>query len=74
MLVKLRVKADAKNDSLKQIAPDHFEISVREEAAENRANQSAIALLASHLGVDAKRIRIVKGHHSPSKIVFVDND
>ena len=71
MFIKLRVKAGAKGDSLKEVAPDHFEISVREEAAENRANRRAIEMLAIHLSVDPKRIRIVKGHHSPSKLAEI---
>ena len=71
MLVKVRVKANAKNDSLKEIAPDHFEISVRDDAAENRANHRTIQLLAAHLSLSAKQIKIIKGHHSPSKIVEI---
>jgi uncharacterized protein YggU (UPF0235/DUF167 family) len=51
--------------------PDRFEIWVRAEAEQGRANTAILALLAGKLGTDAKRLRIVKGATSPGKIVAV---
>ncbi len=70
MLVKARVKAGAKNQSIKKVA-DRYEISVREKAEGGMANERVVALLARELGVPAKKLRIVKGHRSPSKTIEV---
>ena len=67
MHIRARVQANAKKDSIREITPAHFEVTVREKAAENRANHRTIELLAVHLGVPADKIRLVSGHHRPSK-------
>jgi uncharacterized protein YggU (UPF0235/DUF167 family) len=72
MLIKAKVKTGAKNDEIRQISPTHFEISVREKPENNLANQRVIALLAKHLHLPAAKVRIVKGHHRPSKILSLD--
>lgn len=48
-----------------------FIVSVREEAKENKANYAMLLLLAEHLDVPVSILRIVTGHHSPSKIIDV---
>ena len=68
-LIKLKVRAGSKESSLLRRADDSFEVRVRARAERGLANQEAIALLAAALGVPAKRLRIVKGSTSPSKIV-----
>ena len=68
MLIKVRLRAGAKNDSVKKVAADTFEISVREKAEQNRANERAIVLLARELKLPAARVRIKRGHHRPSKL------
>lgn len=73
MLIKLKVKADAKKDTIKASTTDHFEISVKTAAKNNLANKRAIELLAEYLGVPENKIRIIKGHTTPSKIVDVIN-
>ena len=44
---------------------------MRAEPEQGRANAAVLALLAGRLGVEAKRLRIVKGATAPSKIVEV---
>ena len=66
-----RVKAHpaSKRDLLEERAPGVYEIWVRAPAEQGRANAAVLALLAEKLGVPAKRLRIIKGAQSPSKIV-----
>ena len=71
MLLKLRVHPDAKRDEIVRKAPDLFEVWTREPAERGRANAACLAMLGKALGIPAGRIRIVKGAHSPSKIVAV---
>ena len=71
MLIKLRVHPDTKKTSLTKKSDDAFEISVRAPAEDGRANREALVLLAKALGVDVRRLHIVKGATSPHKIVKV---
>ena len=72
MYIHVKVTAGARKESLVQKSEDHFEISVKEKAERNHANQRVIALLAKHFSVSAKNVRIVNGHHHPSKLIVID--
>ncbi len=69
MHIKVRVKTGAKNESIKKVSDDHYEISVREKPEANMANKRVLALMSRALKIPAARIRMTKGHHSPSKIL-----
>lgn len=69
MYIKVRVVAGAKKEVFKQKSPDHFEVSVKEPAEQNRANRRVLSLFETHFGI--KGIRLISGHHSPSKILSV---
>ena len=71
MLIKVRVTTAAKNEKVKKISDDHYEISVREKPENNAANRRVLALIATALHKPAKSIRIIKGHRSPSKILSI---
>lgn len=70
MYIKVRVKAGAKNESIKKTA-DRYDVSVREKAEGGMANARVLALLARELGVAQKKLQIVKGHRSPSKTIEI---
>ncbi len=72
MYIKAKVTADAKKEVLGQVAPDHFKISVREPAKQNLANTRVIDLLAGHFSIPRGKVRLISGHHSPSKLFSVD--
>jgi len=71
MHIKVRVKTGAKNESIREVSEGKFEISVREKPEANMANERVVELVALYLKVPVKRVRIVKGHHHPSKILSV---
>lgn len=71
MYIKVKVTAGAKKESFKQKSKDHFEISVKEEAKQNMANRKVLEIVARELGVPKEKIKIISGHHSPSKILSV---
>ena len=66
-----RVKAHAgdKYDLLVSVRADAFAVWVRAKPEQGRANQAVLALLARHLGVNPKRLRVIRGSTSPNKIV-----
>ena len=72
MYIKVKVTPDAKSEKLKQKSEDLFEISVREKAKQNMANERVRELLARHYGIIKGKVRIISGHRSPSKIISID--
>ena len=69
MYIHVKVKADSKKEDFKQKSEDHFEVSVREPAERNLANTRVIEVIALHFKIPTSHIRIVNGHHSPTKLL-----
>ena len=74
MYIKVRVLAGVKKEVIKQISDNHFRISVKEPAQRNLANTRVREILAEQFGISAKEVRIISGHHSPSKIFALGRD
>ncbi|MBI4375165.1 MAG: DUF167 domain-containing protein [Elusimicrobia bacterium] len=66
---RLKVHAGSRRDELKELGADAYELWVRAEAERNQANAAVLSLLSRHLGVEAKRLRMIKGSRSPNKLV-----
>jgi len=72
MYVHVKVTAGVKKESITQKSADHFEISVKEKAERNMANERVLELVAGHLKVSKNKVRIVNGHRHPSKLMIVE--
>ena len=72
MYIHAKVMAKARKESLKETKQGYFSISVKEKAENNMANVRVVELLAEHFGVPISKIRIINGHHSPSKLFSVE--
>jgi uncharacterized protein YggU (UPF0235/DUF167 family) len=72
MYVKVIVQTGARKEAITALSEDHFKISVKEEPVRNLANRRVIALLAAHFKIPANKVRIINGHHSPSKLLAVN--
>lgn len=70
-LIRIRVEADAREDCVVEEKEGRLLICVREPAAENRANLRALQLLARHVHVPPESLRIVAGHHKPTKTIRI---
>ena len=71
MYVKVRVLAGAKTEKFEAVSKDHFKIAVKEPAKQNLANRRVVELVAMHFKVPAGQVRLISGHHSPSKILSI---
>lgn len=71
MYIKVRVYAGSKKEEFKKISDTHFEARVKEKAERNMANRKVVELVRQHFK-SAGDVRIINGHHSPSKILSVD--
>lgn len=68
--IKVRIKPYSAKEQVIEKKKDTLEIHVREPAEQNRANDRMLELLKDRF--KGKILRIVKGHHSPSKIISID--
>ncbi|MEW5950303.1 MAG: DUF167 domain-containing protein [Elusimicrobiota bacterium] len=69
--IKVKVKTEEKEYSIKKKKEDSFELSIKEPAENNRANKALIEVMAKYLNLPENKVTIVKGHTSPSKILGI---
>jgi uncharacterized protein YggU (UPF0235/DUF167 family) len=72
MYIKVRVFPKSKKEEMKVVGDNRFEIKVKEKAERNMANERVLQILSEHFGIEQKKIKIINGHHSPSKLLRVD--
>lgn len=74
MYVKVRVYPGMKKEKVTKLEAHHFEIITKAPAEQNAANRRVREIIADIYGVTDKQVRLVTGHHSPSKILEVIKD
>jgi uncharacterized protein YggU (UPF0235/DUF167 family) len=72
MYLHIKVTAGARREDWRQKSEDHFEVAVKEKAERNMANSKVLELVALHFKVPVKKVRIVNGHRSPSKLIIIE--
>lgn len=70
--IHVKVISNAGRESFEQKSKDHFEIFVKEKAERNMANARVIELVARHFKVSKLKVRIINGHHHPSKLIVIE--
>ncbi len=71
MYIKVKVTVEAKKEKFVKKTKDHFDVFVKEPAERNLANKKVVELVRNYFKVYNGEIRIVSGHHSPSKIISI---
>ncbi len=69
MYLKLKVIPDSREEKIEKKSDDEWRIWVRVPAENNAANSRVLELIRGEY--PDVSVRIVSGHHSPSKIVSV---
>lgn len=72
MYIKIRAKPGSRKEIVTKVSSDHYDISVVEPAENNYANKRILEIMRSLYPKTA--VRMISGHHSPSKIISVDID
>jgi uncharacterized protein (TIGR00251 family) len=70
--IKLRVTPSASRDAVLGWQGDVLRVQVRAPAQRGKANDALLRLLAAALGIERRRLRIVRGETSRQKVVSVD--
>jgi uncharacterized protein (TIGR00251 family) len=70
MYLKIKVIPDSKVENIEQVKDDEYRIWVKVPAENNAANSRILIIMREKF--PDKSIRIVSGHHSPSKILSIN--
>ena len=70
-LIRVKAHPGSRENRIEEKNPTAYEAWVKDAAEQGKANAAVLALLAGKLGIEAKRLRIIKGATSPSKIIQV---
>ena len=70
MIIKVTIKPNSKKGPLLETQTDaSIIVYVREIAADNKANEALIKMLAKHFNISKSNITIVRGHTSRHKLI-----
>ena len=72
MQVRVRVTAGAKKEGIEALPNNRFKIAVKQKPEQGAANKRVIELVAAHFRVAPKKVRIIRGHKTPFKIMVVN--
>ena len=69
MYIHVKAAAGQKEEDVRRISADHYEIWVKEKARGNAANGRIVRILRGLY--PGQTVRLINGHHSPSKLFAV---
>ena len=72
MYIKVKAFPKSKKEIFKKISNNKFEIKIREKAEKNLANKKIIELIAKNFEIRKEDVKIINGHHSPSKLLRIN--
>jgi hypothetical protein len=72
MQVSVRVKTGVKKERVEEQKSGRLGVFVKTAPKQGAANARVVELVAKHFGVAQKKVRIIRGHKSPSKILEVE--
>jgi len=71
MYIKVRVITDAPKEVIQKVEDDLIEMYIREPAERNLANKKVLEIIRGMY--PNMPVRMINGHHSPSKLILVGN-
>lgn len=72
MHIKVKVHTKARKERIEKISEEKLEVHIKEKPENNVANRKLLFLLSEYFKVSQGDVKIIKGHHSPNKIIFVN--
>lgn len=68
MRISVKVRPNAKKDSIEKISADTFSVSVKAKPQDGKANHAVRVALADYFGVPKSQVVMLKGEKSRNKI------
>ncbi len=72
MYLKIKVFVDSRNERVEKLSDEEWRVWTKKPAEQNLANSRVLELL--HEEFPNEPIRMVSGHHSPSKIFSIGDN
>jgi len=72
MKIRVKVKPNARGNSIKKIENDYYELKVSAAPEKGKANEQVIKLLALYFDKPKSKINIVRGHTGKEKIIAIE--
>lgn len=69
--LSVRVQPGARRSEVVGPHGDDLKVRVAARAVDGKANAALVDLLATHLGIDRRRVTIARGHHHRTKVVEI---
>lgn len=69
MYLKLKIITDAREEKIEKLKDDEYRIWTKMPAENNLANTRVLEIIRNEY--PNKSVRIISGHHSPSKILAI---
>lgn len=69
--LSVRVTTGAKKEKVEELKNGRLKVYVKAKPKQGAANARVIELVAAYYKVPATRVRIVRGHKTPSKILEI---
>ncbi|WP_297454417.1 DUF167 domain-containing protein [Persephonella sp.] len=73
MIIKVKVKPNAKKNEIKQIEENFYEVRVTVVPEKGKANKKVVELLSDYLNVPKSRIKLVRGETSREKLFEIQD-
>jgi uncharacterized protein YggU (UPF0235/DUF167 family) len=70
LLIHIKVETEQKKEEVTKLPNGGYEMRLKEKAERNEANRRVLEILREE-HPEARIVRIIAGHHSPSKIVEI---
>lgn len=73
MMLFVKVKPNAKEESVEKIDKVSYKVAVTASPEKGRANKAVVEALAKHFNIRRSRIVISAGHTTRNKIIRINN-
>lgn len=70
--IKIKVYPDQPKEKIIKNDDDSYDLYIREPAKDGMANRRVLSLMTREIKPRPKRVKIVSGHTSPTKIIEVE--
>ncbi|MFN3813312.1 MAG: DUF167 domain-containing protein [Aquificaceae bacterium] len=72
MMIEVRAKPSSKEEYVKKLSDEVYEVAVKEPAEKGRANNRITKLLSEHFRIPRRSVVLVRGKTSKIKLFQVD--
>lgn len=71
MYIHIKALTNQKEERISERKAGYFDVSVREKPEQNQANRKIIQIVARYFKMEPEQVRMISGHHKPSKILSI---